>query len=159
MLEAFQAGLSWLTVLRKRDNFRAAFHGFDPSAVARFTSRDVDRLMRDAGIIRNRAKVAATINNARRMPELIDSFGSFGAYVWRFAPKRRARPTSRNEVRSQSPESVALSKDLIKRGWAFVGATTVYSFMQATGVVNDHVRGCDPGAEAERLRRLFVRPR
>ena len=159
MLESFQSGLSWLTVLRKRANFRAAFRGFEPSAVARFTSRDVTRLLSDASIIRNRAKIEATINNARRMPEMIDSFGSFGAYVWRYEPKRRPRPTSQSDLRSQSPESVAMSKDLIKRGWVFVGPTTLYSFMQAIGLVNDHVRGCTAGAEVERVRRDFVRPR
>ena len=159
MLESFQSGLSWLTVLRKRANFRAAFRGFEPSAVARFTSRDVTRLLSDASIIRNRAKIEATINNARRMPELIDTFGSFGAYVWRYEPKRRPRPTSQSDLRSQSPESVAMSKDLIKRGWVFVGPTTLYSFMQAIGLVNDHVRGCTAGAEVERVRRDFVRPR
>jgi DNA-3-methyladenine glycosylase I len=159
MLESFQSGLSWLTVLRKRSNFRAAFRGFEPSSVARFTSRDVARLLGDAGIIRNRAKIEATINNARRMPELVDSFGSFGAYVWSYEPKRRARPASRSDLRSQSEESVAMSKDLLKRGWAFVGPTTVYSFMQAIGLVNDHMRGCAFGAEVERQRRAFVRPR
>ena len=159
MLEAFQAGLRWLTVLRKRDNFRAAFHGFDPEAVARFTSRDVSRLMRDAGIIRNRAKIEATIGNARRLPELVDSFGSFAAYVWSYEPKARRRPSARADVPSQSTEAVAMSKDLRKRGWVFVGPTTVYSFMQATGVVDDHVVGCVPGREAEKLRRAFVRPR
>jgi DNA-3-methyladenine glycosylase I len=158
-LEAFQAGLSWLTVLRKRDNFRAAFHGFDVEAVARFTSRDISRLMRDAGIIRNRAKIEATIHNARRLPELIDSFGSFAAYVWTFEPKARRRAAARADVPSQSAEAVAMSKDLRKRGWVFVGPTTVYSFMQAMGLVNDHVRGCVAGAEVERQRSAFARPK
>ena len=155
------SGLSWLTILRKRENFRAAFHGFDASAIARFTSRDVARLMRDAGIVRNLAKIEATINNARHMPELIDEFGSFAAYVWRFEPKPRRRMVSRDELAAVGPaaEAVALSKDLRKRGWVFVGPTTVYSFMQAMGLVNDHMRGCAAGAEVERLRRSFVRPR
>ena len=155
------SGLSWLTILRKRENFRAAFHGFDASAVARFTSRDVARLMRDAGIVRNLAKIEATINNARHMPELIDEFGSFAAYVWRFEPRPRRRLLSRDELEAAGPssEALALSKDLRKRGWGFVGPTTVHSFMQAMGLANDHVRGCAAGAEVERLRRSFVRPR
>jgi DNA-3-methyladenine glycosylase I len=159
MLESFQAGLSWLTVLRKRSNFRAAFRGFKPPVVARFTSRDLARLLNDAGIIRNRAKIEATINNARRMPELIDEFGSFAAYVWSYEPKRRPRPAGREDLPSQSEEATAMSKDLRKRGWMFVGPTTVYSFVQATGLVNDHVRGCAAGAACERARREFRRPK
>ena len=159
MLESFQAGLSWLTVLRKRSNFRTAFRGFKPSAVARFTARDVGRLLNDAGIIRNRAKIEATINNARRMPDLIDSFGSFAAYVWSYEPKRRPRPAGREDLPSQSEEATAMSKDLRKRGWMFVGPTTVYSFVQATGLVNDHIRGCAAGAECARARLEFRRPK
>ena len=160
-LEGFQSGLSWITILRKRENFRAAFRDFEPARVARFTSRDVARLMADAGIVRNRAKIEAAINNARRMPELVKEFGSFAAYAWRFEPKPRRRLLTRDELMAigTSPESVAMSKDLRKRGWGFVGPTTVYAFLQAMGLVNDHLRGCALGAEVERLRRDFVRPR
>ena len=160
-LEGFQSGLSWLTILRKRENFRAAFRGFDPAAVARFTSRDVARLLADAGIVRNRAKIDATINNARRMRDVVEEFGSLAAYVWRFEPKARRRLLTRAELMDlgTSPDAAALSKDLRKRGWGFVGPTTVFSFMEAMGLVNDHVRGCTFGAEVERLRREFVRPR
>ncbi len=159
-LEGFMSGLSWLTILRKRENFRAAFHGFDPSAIARFTTRDVARLMGDEGIVRNRAKIEATINNARRLGDLVDEFGSFAAYAWRFEPKHRKRLLEQAELTalSTTPESVAMSKDLRKRGWGFVGPTTVYSFMQAMGIVNDHLRGCAAGVEVERLRRSFTRP-
>lgn len=158
-LEGFQSGLSWLTILRKRENFRAAFRSFDPSVVARFTSRDEARLLADAGIVRNRAKVEAVINNARRIPDLANEFGSFAAYVWRFAPVPRRSLLARKELISTSPESDALSKDLRKRGWSFVGPTTVYSFMQAMGLVNDHIRGCAFADEAQRLRREFVLPK
>lgn len=152
MLEAFMAGLSWLTVLRKRENFRAAFRDFDPAAVARFTARDVSRLMRDGGIVRNRAKIDATINNARRFAEVVAEFGSFGAYAWEYEPK------SRSTAPGLPPEAVALSKDLRRRGWAFVGASTVHSFMESAGLVNDHLGGCAWWAEVERLRRAFKRP-
>jgi DNA-3-methyladenine glycosylase I len=159
-LEGFMAGLSWLTILRKRENFRAAFRGFEPEVVARFTSRDVTRLMRDEGIVRNRAKIEATINNARRYADLTEEFGSFAAYVWRYEPKPRRRLLDQAELMQAGlpAEAVAMSKDLRKRGWAFVGPTTVNSFMQAMGLVNDHLRGCDAGRESERLRRAFVRP-
>ena len=160
-LEGFMSGLSWLTILRKRENFRAAFRGFAPSAIARFTTRDVARLMRDEGIVRNRAKIEATINNARRLGDLVAEFGSFAAYTWRFERKPRRRLLEREELMAltTSPEAVAMSKDLRKRGWGFVGPTTVYSFMQAMGLVNDHLRGCAAGAEVERLRRSFARPK
>jgi len=160
-LEGFMSGLSWLTILRKRENFRAAFHRFDPSAVARFTTRDVARLMGDAGIVRNRAKIEATINNARRLGDLVSEFGSFAAYAWSFEPTPRRKLLEQEELMAlnTSPEAVALSKDLRKRGWGFVGPTTVYSFMQAMGLVNDHLRGCAAGVEVERLRRSFARPK
>jgi DNA-3-methyladenine glycosylase I len=138
-LEGFQAGLSWLTILRKRENFRAAFAGFDFERVARFGERDVERLLGDAGIIRHRGKIEATINNAQRAVELVDTEGSIADYVWRFQP----------EAGSQA-DGVALSKDLKKRGWRFVGPTTVYAFMQAMGLVNDHVEGCAIRAEVDR---------
>ena len=159
-LEGFMSGLSWLTILRKRENFRAAFQGFDPFAIARFTTRDIARLMRDEGIVRNRAKIEATINNARRLGDLVGEFGSFAAYAWKFEPKHRKRLLEQAELMAlgTTSESVAMSKDLRKRGWGFVGPTTVYSFMQAMGIVNDHLRGCAAGVEVERLRRSFARP-
>ena len=154
------SGLSWLTILRKRDNFRRAFRDFEPPAVARFTTRDVTRLMGDAGIVRNRAKIEATINNARRHAELVEEFGSFAAYVWRYEPKPRRRLLDQAELFEigASDEAIAMSKDLRRRGWGFVGPTTVYSFIEAMGLVNDHIRGCAAGAEVQRLRRDFARP-
>lgn len=160
ILEGFMSGLSWWTILRKRENFRAAFRDFEPSVVARFGARDAARLMGDAGIVRNRAKVDATINNAQRLSELVDECGGFAAYVWRYEPKRRKDMLTQKELMAvkYSDEAMAMSKDLRKRGWAFVGPTTVYSFMQAMGLVNDHVRGCAAGIEVERARRAFSRP-
>jgi len=159
-LEGFMSGLSWLTILRKRDNFRAAFADFEPAAVARFTGDDEARLMADAGIVRNRAKIAATINNARRFGALVDEFGSFAAYVWRYEPEPRPRPLVHEALMQVkfSPEAAALSKDLLRRGWAFVGPTTVHSFMEAMGLVNDHLDGCFAAQEVEALRRSFSRP-
>jgi DNA-3-methyladenine glycosylase I len=160
-LEGFMSGLSWLTILRKRENFRVAFHGFDHGAIARFSTRDVSRLRAMQGIVRNRAKIEATVSNARRLPELIGEFGSFAAYVWRYEPKPRKGSLDRSGLMKlgQSDEALAMSKDLRKRGWSFVGPTTVYSFMQAMGLVNDHLRGCAAGVEVARLRRDFARPR
>jgi DNA-3-methyladenine glycosylase I len=154
------SGLSWLTILRKRDSFRAAFAGFDPEAVARFKRKEEQRLMRDTGIVRNRAKIAATINNAHRYQELKAEFGSLASYVWAFEPPRRARLLDRDSLMQIkfSPEAEAMSKDLRKRGWAFVGPTTVYSFMQAIGLVNDHLDGCHAGLEVEVEARRFARP-
>jgi DNA-3-methyladenine glycosylase I len=145
-LEGFQAGLSWLTILKKRDRFRRAFADFDIDRVARFTARDIARLMRDEGIVRHRGKIESTINNARRAMELRDEQGSLSAYFWSWKPAEAARP--RRITRpvlmrmATTPESTALSKDLRKRGWTFVGPTTVYAFMQAMGLVNDHVEEC-----------------
>ena len=153
-LEGFQSGLSWLTILRKRENFRRAFKSFDIDSIARFDRRSVARLMNDAGIVRNRAKIEATINNARRYRELAAEFGSLGAYVWQHEPKA-AGPSAA----STCPESVVMSKDLRRRGWAFVGPTTAYAFMQAMGLVNDHLEGCDARAAAARDRASFVPPR
>ena len=159
-LEGFMSGLSWLTILRKRDSFRQAFAGFDPEVIARFDQDDEERLLADPGIVRNRAKVAATINNARRYGDLTAEFGSLAAYVWAFEPA--ARPLSPDQAALTqvkfSPEAAALSKDLRKRGWAFVGPTTVFSFMQAMGIINDHLDGCHFGAEVEAERRAFRRP-
>jgi DNA-3-methyladenine glycosylase I len=161
VLEGFMSGLSWLTILRKRENFRTAFRGFDPKIVARFGAREAARLMADAGIVRNHAKIDATINNARRHAELVEEFGSFAAYIWRYEPKPRKRlPDRATLMESGVPvEAIAMSKDLRRRGWSFVGPTTVHSFMQAMGVVNDHIRGCEAGEDVERLRRDFKRPR
>jgi DNA-3-methyladenine glycosylase I len=145
-LEGFQSGLSWLTILRKRENFRRAFAGFDIDRLARFTGRDVARLLKDAGIVRHRGKIESAINNAHRAQELIVEAGSLSAYVWRFRPEDRSRPKKLTwdalKGMGQTPESVALSKDLRKRGWSFVGPTTIYAFMQAMGLVNDHLDGC-----------------
>jgi DNA-3-methyladenine glycosylase I len=162
-LEGFQSGLSWLTILRKRENFRRAFDGFEIEAVARFGPGRVDRLLADAGIVRNRAKIQATINNARRCAELLDEFGSFAAYVWRSEPDPRSRPLVVDHASflqiTHSPESEAMSKDLRRRGWSFVGPTTVYAFMEAMGLVNDHLDRCDLRPAVERERSAFVRPR
>src|SRR5688500_9053945 len=161
-LEGFQSGLSWITILRKRDNFRRAFEGFDPQAVARFTGRDVQRLLKDAGIIRHRGKIESTINNAARALDLIAEQGSLAAYFWSWEPLPSTRPKKLTHAQlmkmSTTPQSVALSKDLKKRGWTFVGPTTCYAFMQAMGLVNDHIDNCDVRAEIERARTRFVRP-
>jgi DNA-3-methyladenine glycosylase I len=159
-LEGFQSGLSWLTILRKRDAFRSAFAGFDFERIARFGKRDVTRLLGDASIVRNRAKIEAVINNARRAVELVDRDGSFAAYVWRFEPQPRPALLNREGLLalSQTAESKALARDLKRRGWRFVGPTTVYAFMQAMGLVNDHIRGCDTGAEARKARERFQSP-
>jgi DNA-3-methyladenine glycosylase I len=153
-LEGFQSGLSWRTILAKRENFRAAFHGFDFDKVARFGARDVQRLLKDDGIVRHRGKIEAVINNAQRARELVKEEGSLAAYLWRYAAKDGAKPQSA----STSAESIALSKDLKKRGWKFVGPTTVYAFMQAMGLVNDHAAGCLIRAKVERARKAFRRP-
>jgi DNA-3-methyladenine glycosylase I len=158
-LEGFQAGLSWLTILRKREDFRRAFAGFDFNVVARFAESDVARLLGDASIIRHRGKIEAVINNAGRAIELVQAEGSLAAYVWRFEPARRSRQgLDRAGVPAQTPDSVALAKDLKRRGWRFVGPTTVYAFMQAMGLVNDHMTGCAARAEATRARKEFRVP-
>jgi DNA-3-methyladenine glycosylase I len=145
-LEGFQAGLSWITILRKRENFRQGFAGFDFERVARFTDADVERLVLDPGIIRHRGKIASTINNARRALELREEHGSLAAYFWKWQPDPASRPSAITvetlRAMTTSPESIALSKDLRKRGWTFVGPTTIYAFMQAVGLVNDHVADC-----------------
>ena len=156
-LEGFQSGLSWRTILTKRENFRAAFAGFDFAEVARFTDADVTRLLGDAGIVRHRGKIESTINNARCACELVAKEGSLAAYVWRFEPA--AEDLADPQTASTSPASVAMSKDLKKRGWRFVGPTTVYAFMQAMGLVNDHVEGCVIRPEVERARAAFTPPR
>ncbi|MCZ6836391.1 MAG: DNA-3-methyladenine glycosylase I [Planctomycetota bacterium] len=160
-LEGFQAGLSWITILRKRENFRDAFHGFEFERIATYTKRDVNRLLKNEGIIRHRGKIEATINNAQRMLELIDERSSLAAYVWSYEIDVSTRPKtiSKKTIPGTTPESVALSKDLKKRGWKFVGPTTVYAFMQAMGLVNDHISGCSAGEKVEKLRTKFRRPR
>jgi len=145
-LEGFQAGLSWLTILNKREAFRAGFDNFEAERVARYTERDVTRLLADAGIVRHRGKIESTINNAKRVLELRAEFGSLREYAWRYAPAANSRPKRMTlaalRAATTSPESIAMSKDLKKRGWSFVGPTTVYAFMQAMGLVNDHLDGC-----------------
>jgi DNA-3-methyladenine glycosylase I len=145
-LEGFQAGLSWLTILNKREAFRRGFANFEAERVARFKEADVARLLADAGIVRHRGKIESTINNARRVIELRQEFGSLAAYAWRHEPGAKSRPKRLTlaalKAQTTSPESLAMSKDLKKRGWSFVGPTTVYAFMQAMGLVNDHLDGC-----------------
>jgi DNA-3-methyladenine glycosylase I len=152
-LEGFQAGLSWLTILRKREAFRSAFAGFDFNSVARFGDADVARLLADAGIVRHRGKIEAVINNAQRAIELVEAEGSLAAFVWRFEPEQR-----RAGMVSMTDESKAFSRELKRRGWRFVGPTTAYAFMQAMGLVNDHVAGCDARAKVDAARKRFKRP-
>jgi DNA-3-methyladenine glycosylase I len=162
-LEGFQSGLSWLTILRKREEFREAFAGFDPHVVARFSSRDVTRLLKNAGIVRHRGKIESTINNAKRALALIEERGSLAAYFWSWEPAMGDRPKKMTRAAlmkmSHTPASLALSKDLKARGWSFVGPTTVYAFMQAMGLVNDHLESCEVRAQAEQARQRFTRPR
>jgi DNA-3-methyladenine glycosylase I len=161
-LEGFQSGLSWLTILRKRENFRKAFANFDVDRVARFTTRDVTRLLGDEGIIRHRGKIESTINNAKKARELRDEFGSLAAYFWQWEPAPASRPRrltqSALKQMATTPASTALSKDLKKRGWSFVGPTTVYAFMQAMGLVNDHLEGCFRRDHVHRARAGAVLP-
>jgi DNA-3-methyladenine glycosylase I len=158
-LEGFQSGLSWLTILRKRDNFRKAFKSFDVARVARFNRRSVERLLGDPGIVRHRGKIESTINNARRALELIEEHGSLAAYVWSFEGSDEAVPDWPALVaRGPNEQAVAMSKDLKRRGWSFVGPTTVYSFMEAVGIVNDHVTACAFRDEVDAQRRGFERP-
>jgi len=161
-LEGFQSGLSWLTILRKRDNFRRAFDDFDPRKVARYDDTDVDRLLGDAGIVRHRGKILATITNARRYLDLVDEAGSLAAYLWSFEPDPASRPELLDHASlltmATTPDSTALSKDLRRRGWAFVGPTTVYAAMQAMGIVNDHLQGCFARPIVEAKRTAFERP-
>ena len=161
-LEGFQSGLSWLTILKKRENFRAAFDGFDFERVARYGEDDVTRLLGDAGIVRHRGKIASTINNAARAIELRDEFGSLAAYFWGFEPAASDRPSEFTwealRVLAMTPASKAMSKDLKKRGWSFVGPTTCYAFMQAMGLVNDHIDDCHCRAEALSARAAFIPP-
>lgn len=161
-LEGFQSGLSWLTILNKRDHFRAGFADFDFTKVARFTGKDISRLLNDVGIVRHRGKIVSTINNANRAIELVREFGSLAHYFWRHEPGPASRPKRMTRATmarlTTSPESVALSKDLKKRGWTFVGPTTAYAFMQAMGLVNDHLEGCPARASTLAARRAFSPP-
>jgi DNA-3-methyladenine glycosylase I len=164
-LEGFQAGLSWLTILRKREAFRRAFAGFDIERVAHFGARDVDRLLSDSGIVRHRGKIESTINNARRAAALSSEYGSLAAYVWQWEPDAKSQSRPRRLTKHAlmrlgvTSESTALSRDLKRRGWTFVGPTTIYAFMQATGLVNDHLEGCASRsvAEAARIERKSLR--
>lgn len=155
-LESFQSGLSWRTILAKRENFRAAFKGFDFNKVAGFTEQDVERLLGDAGIVRHRGKIEAVINNARCARKMVDEAGSLAAFFWRFEPDETQLPEP--QTASTCEESVRLSKTLKKLGWKFVGPTTVYAFMQAMGLVNDHAKGCVSRDQVERARKAFDRP-
>lgn len=155
-LEGFQAGLSWRTILNKRERFREVFRGFDFDQVARFGARDVERLLQDQGIVRHRGKIEAAINNAGRALEMVRSEGSLAAFFWRYEPE--PAPPDPPQAVSTSPESVAISKELKRRGWAFVGPTTVYAFMQAMGLVNDHAGDCVIRARVERARSGFRPP-
>lgn len=161
-LEGFQSGLSWLTILRKRENFRAAFANFDVEKVSKFDESDVERLLQDAGIVRHQGKIRSTINNAARALELKKEFGSLAAYFWRFepGPDQRPNPVDFEAVKllGKTEISTQISKDLKKRGWSFVGPTTVYAFMQAMGLVNDHVVGCVCREKIEAARNAFERP-
>jgi DNA-3-methyladenine glycosylase I len=159
-LEGFQSGLSWLTILRKREAFRKAFAGFDFEKVARFTQKDVERLVLDAGIVRHRGKIESAINNAKRVCELLNTEDSLAKFIWQFEPPAKSRPARITpEVAvtlTQSPESVALSKDLKKRGFSFVGPTTMYAFMQSMGLVNDHLHGCHSRPAVDAARKQFT---
>ncbi len=155
-LESFQSGLSWRTILAKRDNFRSAFENFEFHKVAAFTEKDKERLLADQGIVRHRGKIEAVINNARRAMELVEQEESLAAYFWRFEPIEAT--LGKPQTASTSEASIALAKDLKKRGWKFVGPTTVYAFMQAMGLINDHAEGCVIRADAAMARRIFVKP-
>ena len=161
-LEGFQAGLSWITILRKRENFRKGFDGFKIKTVAKYTDKDVARLLKDPGIVRHRGKIESTINNAARALEMQKEFGSLAAYFWSWEPEAAERPKKYDaaslKAMGKSATSTAISKDLKKRGWSFVGPTTVYAFMQAMGMVNDHVDGCHCRAAIEKTKKSFKRP-
>ena len=155
-LESFQSGLSWRTILAKRENFRAAFANFDFNRVAKYSDSDIERLLKNEGIVRHRGKIEAVINNAKKAIELVAQEGSLAAYFWRFEPDEDSLPEP--QTASTSEESIALSKALKKQGWKFVGPTTVYAFMQALGLINDHSEGCVFRAKVKQARSHFRRP-
>ena len=161
-LEGFQSGLSWLTILRKRDDFRRVFAGFDFRAIARWRKSRVETLLRDASIVRHRGKIEATLNNAKRAVAVADEYGSLAAYVWRWEPPRNSRPKRMTKAAlmqlGKTPESIAMAKDLKRRGFQFFGPTTAYAFMQAMGLVNDHLEGCSTRARVAAARERFVPP-
>lgn len=156
-LEGFQAGLSWLTVLRKRDRFREVFAGFDPAVVARYGETEVELLLGDAGIIRHRGKIESTINNAARCLELAEQFGSLAGWLWSWEPDQSVREID-GSIPASTPTSAALSRDLKKRAWSFIGPTTIYAFMQAVGMVNDHLPDCWAHSAVEAERAALLRP-
>ena len=155
-LEGFQSGLSWRTILAKRDNFRSAFHNFDIDKIARFTQRDINRLLKDESIVRHRGKIEAVVNNAKRAKELVKQEGSLAVFFWRY--ESDAKQLAKPQIASTSAESIALSKDLKKLGWKFVGPTTAYAFIQAMGLINDHVANCVIRSKVDRARKKFKRP-
>ncbi len=155
-LESFQSGLSWRTILSKRENFRAAFHNFNFNKIALLEENDVNQLLKDKGIVRHRGKIEATINNAKRAQEIVKEKGSLAAYIWQYEPEIKDLANPKNT--STSKESIALSKDLKKRGWKFVGPTTIYAFMQAMGLINDHVEDCMIRNKVKLARESFERP-
>lgn len=159
-LEGFQSGLAWITILRKRENFREAFADFDMEQVAKFGKRDITRLLKNVGIIRHRGKIEASINNAKRAIELATEYQSLASYFWSHEPEKPSRPKhiTKDNIPSTTPDSIALSKDLKKRGWKFVGPTTAYAFMQAMGLVNDHVQGCHTGELVKKALEQFKKP-
>ncbi|MEE2997814.1 MAG: DNA-3-methyladenine glycosylase I [Pseudomonadota bacterium] len=161
-LEGFQSGLSWLTILRKRENFRAAFANFDFEKIAKFSNRDIERLLKDDGIVRHLGKIKSTVNNAKRAIEIVEEFGTLGAFFWHYEPNEKARPRTLDfktmRALGKTPESEALSKELKRRGWSFIGPTTAYAFMQAMGMVNDHIEGCEFREAVEHARKNFKRP-
>ena len=155
-LEGFQAGLSWLTILRKRDSFRSAFESFEPSKIAKFNEEKIELLMNDAQIVRNRAKIVSTINNAHCALQMIDEYGSLANFLWSFEPPPK-KYTNNKSIPSQTDDSKKLSNELKKRGWSFVGPTTIYAFMQAVGMVNDHISNCWVFENVEKERRKLSR--
>jgi len=157
-LEGFQAGLSWITILRKRESFRSAFSDFDFYKVARYKPKKIDQLLADASIVRHRGKIESTINNAIRAAEMVDKFGSLANFFWQFEPRRSLVLRNRDQIAAKTAESTALSTELKRLGWTFVGPTTCYALMQAMGMVNDHLKSCHAWAKVDSARREFQRP-
>ncbi len=161
-LEGFQSGLSWLTILRKRENFRSAFADFDYHKISKFDKQDIHRLLTDKGIVRHRGKIVSTINNAKRAVEMVEEFGALGSFFWKHEPNAKMRPKKLDyktlQTLNKTQESNLLATDLKKLGWTFVGPITAYAFMQAIGMVNDHVEGCEYRNQVEQARKNFQRP-